>query len=82
MGILPLQFEPGESAASLELTGRETFRIEGLKQMDSSTAPESVDVVADDITFRATVRLDTAREAEYLRHGGILRYVLRELLAT
>ena len=78
MGILPLQFMPGESRESLGLTGRETFSITGL---DDGEARE-VTVRADEKEFRAILRLDTPREREYLRHGGILPYVLRTLLAS
>src|SRR5690348_15711977 len=77
MGILPLQFADGESLESLGLTGRETFSIEGV---DNGEAHE-VTVRADDTEFTARVRLDTPREREYLRHGGILPYVLRRLLS-
>jgi len=78
LGILPLQFAEGESAESLGLSGRETFAIEGI---DNAEARE-VTVRADDRSFRARVRLDTPREREYLRHGGILQYVLRRLLRS
>jgi aconitate hydratase len=77
MGVLPLQFLPGESRDSLGLTGREEFAIEGLENAEA----REVTVRADGKEFRATVRLDTPREREYLRHGGILLYVLRRLLA-
>src|SRR5580765_2293613 len=77
MGLLPLQFMPGENAESLGLTGREEFSITGV---DNGEARE-VTVRADDKEFRARVRLDTPREREYLRHGGILPFVLRRLLA-
>jgi aconitate hydratase len=77
MGVLPLQFMTGDSPESLGLTGRETFSITGV---DNAEAHE-VTVRADDKEFRARVRLDTPREREYLRHGGILQYVLRRLLA-
>ncbi|HEX3455076.1 MAG TPA: aconitate hydratase [Gaiellaceae bacterium] len=76
MGILPLQFMDGESAESLGLTGREEFAIEGV---DNANASE-VTVRAGDTIFRARLRLDTPREREYLRHGGILPFVLRGLL--
>ncbi len=76
MGILPLQFMDGESAESLGLTGREEFAIEGV---DNANASE-VTVRADDTVFRARLRLDTPREREYVRHGGILPFVLRRLL--
>ncbi len=78
MGVLPLQFLPGETRETLGLTGHEEYAIAGV---DGGEATE-VTVRADDVEFRATVRLDTPREREYLRHGGILPYVLRRLLAT
>ena len=78
MGVLPLQYLPGESRESLGLSGREEFAITGLENGDA----REVTVRADDKEFRATVRLDTPREREYLRHGGILPFVLRRLLAT
>jgi aconitate hydratase len=77
MGVLPLQFMEGEGREALGLTGREVYAVEGI---DGGEATE-VTVSADDKTFRARVRLDTPREREYFRHGGILRYVLRRLLA-
>ena len=78
MGILPLQFLEGETPATLGLTGREEFAVEGVQDGDA----DEVTVQADGTEFRARVRLDTPREREYFRHGGILRYVLRRLLAT
>ena len=78
MGVLPLQFLPGESLTSLGLTGREEFSISGIE----NGAATEVTVRADEREFRATVRLDTPREREYLRHGGILPYVLRRLLSS
>jgi aconitate hydratase len=78
MGVLPLQFLPGESRESLGLTGREEVSILGVENAEA----EEVTVRADGTEFRAIVRLDTPREREYLRHGGILPYVLRRLLAT
>jgi aconitate hydratase len=78
MGVLPLQFMDGETPTTLGLTGRESYSITGV---DNGNATE-VTVRADDKEFRARVRLDTPREREYLRHGGILPYVLRKLLAT
>jgi aconitate hydratase len=77
MGILPLQFVDGEGREALGLTGREEFSISGI---DGGEARE-VTVRADGLQFRARVRLDTPREREYYRHGGILRYVLRRLAA-
>ena len=78
MGILPLQFRTGETMETLGLTGRETFSIEGIQNGEA----RQVRVRADGTTFSARVRLDTPREREYLRHGGILPYVLRRLLAS
>jgi aconitate hydratase len=72
MGVLPLQFRPGESAESLGLTGHEVFTIEGLAAL-----ADHVEVRADQKSFRAEVRIDTPDEAAYFRHGGILPYVLR-----
>ena len=79
MGVLPLQFPDGQSAESLGLTGEETFEITGLEGRDE--IPREVAVRAGDVEFTATVRIDTALEAEYYRHGGILHYVLRRLRA-
>jgi aconitate hydratase A / 2-methylisocitrate dehydratase len=78
MGILPLQFAAGDSPESLGLTGREAFSVSGVENGEA----REVTVRADDVEFRAIVRLDTPREREYLRHGGILPYVLRRLLAS
>jgi aconitate hydratase A / 2-methylisocitrate dehydratase len=76
-GIVPLQFMDGESLESLGLTGREEFSITGLENGEA----DEVKVRADEREFRARVRLDTPKEREYLRHGGILQYVLRRFLA-
>jgi aconitate hydratase len=76
MGVLPLQFADGESAASLGLTGEEEFTIVGI---DEGRAKE-VTVKAGDKEFRARVRIDTPKEVEYYQHGGILPFVLRQLL--
>ncbi len=82
MGVLPLQFEAGESAQSLGLTGRETYSIAGMAAAD--TVPDKVTIrIKDGDEVRdlsVTVRIDTPAEAEYFRHGGILQYVLRNLL--
>ena len=78
MGILPLQFMPGESRESLGLTGKERFSVTGVEDGEA----REVTVRADDREFRAILRLDTPREREYVRHGGILPYVLRKLLAA
>jgi aconitate hydratase len=80
MGVLPLQFKPGESAATLLLTGHEVFDITGIEAMNSGATPREVTVRADGKEFQAIVRIDTPGEAEYFRHGGIMQYVLRSLL--
>ncbi|MBW3613724.1 MAG: aconitate hydratase [Actinobacteria bacterium] len=80
MGVLPLQFQEGESVASLGLTGRETYDIVGLEGVaEDAPMPEGLVVRADDREFRVRLRIDTPKEAEYYRHGGILPYVLRQL---
>ena len=81
MGVLPLQFHDGDSATSLGLTGHETYTITGLTAGTDKPFPRTVTVHADDHVFVATLRLDTAREQEYIRHGGIMKYVLRSMLA-
>jgi aconitate hydratase len=81
MGVLPLEFQPGESAESLGLTGQEVFEITGMEEMNSGAVPREVTVRADGTEFRAVVRIDTPGEAEYFRHGGIMQYVLRSLLS-
>jgi aconitate hydratase len=80
MGVLPLQFLAGDSAQSLGLTGEETFSVAGLAGAEK--IPREVAVGAGEREFRATVRIDTPQEQRYFRHGGILQYVLRELLAS
>ena len=80
MGVLPLQFKPGESVASLGLTGHETFDITGIEEINFGQIPAEVTVTADGREFRAMVRIDTPGEAAYYRHGGIMQYVLRSLL--
>jgi len=79
MGVLPLQFKPGENAEALGLTGHEVFDITGMEAMNSGATPREVTVRADDKEFTAIVRIDTPGEAEYFRHGGIMQYVLRSL---
>ncbi|HUY52911.1 MAG TPA: aconitate hydratase AcnA [Streptosporangiaceae bacterium] len=81
MGVLPLQYRPGESAASLGLTGQEVFEVTGIEEINSGPVPREVTVRADDKAFRAVVRIDTPGEADYFRHGGIMQYVLRSLLS-
>jgi aconitate hydratase len=79
MGVLPLQFQPGESLESLGLTGHETFDITGIEALNSGDVPSEVTVTADGKEFKAKVRIDTPGEAAYYRHGGIMQYVLRSL---
>ena len=78
MGVLPLQLPA--TAQDLGLTGEEVFTITGLAEpLNAGALPTSVHVVADAIEFDARVRIDTPKEADYFRHGGILQYVLRSL---
>ena len=81
MGVLPLQFKQGESAATLGLTGEEVFAVAGIAALNSGGVPKEVTVNASGKTFTAVVRIDTPGEADYYRHGGIMQYVLRSLLA-
>ncbi|NYH50575.1 aconitate hydratase AcnA [Nocardiopsis sinuspersici] len=82
MGVLPLQFPEGQSADSLGLTGEETFSITGVTEMNEGRVPETVRVSTDTgVEFDAVVRIDTPGEADYYRNGGILQYVLRQLIA-
>jgi len=90
MGVIALQFPEGESAASLGLDGTESFSITGIETLNTGVVPPTVHVVArssahsaqqrDPVTFEARVRIDTPAEADYFRNGGILQYVLRQLL--
>ena len=80
MGVLPLQFHDGESAEGLGLTGEEIYDITGLGPLNQSEVPPEVSVQAGNARFRARPRIDTPREAAYYRHGGILPYVLRQLM--
>lgn len=80
MGVLPLQFNDGETATSLGLTGSEVFAISGIVELNEGKTPTQVRVSADGKSFTAKVRIDTPGEAEYFRHGGIMQYVLRSLL--
>ncbi len=84
MGVVPLQFPDGESAASLGLDGTETFSVTGLTALNEGVTPRTVVVRAERadgsvVSFDATVRIDTPGEADYFRNGGILQYVLRGL---
>jgi aconitate hydratase len=90
MGVIPLQFPVGSTAASLGLTGTEEFSFTGIEQLNDGVTPRTVRVVAtptahspagaSTIEFDAVVRIDTPGEADYYRNGGILQYVLRSLL--
>jgi aconitate hydratase len=87
MGVIPLQFPAGESAASLKLDGTEVFDISGITALNEGKTPKTVHVTAsksDGSTteFEAVVRIDTPGEADYYRNGGILQYVLRNMLKT
>jgi aconitate hydratase len=83
MGVLPLQFPEGESAKSLGIDAHEQFSIDGFAEpLNASELPKTCTVHAGDIEFEATVRIDTPKEADYFRHGGILQYVLRQLLVA
>ncbi|KUM40736.1 aconitate hydratase AcnA [Arthrobacter sp. EpRS71] len=86
MGVLPLQYPAGESAATLGLTGTETFAVEGVTELNNGTTPKTLKVTATaedgtDKSFDAVLRIDTPGEADYYRNGGILQYVLRQISA-
>ncbi len=90
MGVVPLQFPAGESAASLKLDGTEVFDISGIEALNSGATPKTMHVIATKkneadgtesvVEFDAVVRIDTPGEADYYRNGGILQYVLRNML--
>jgi aconitate hydratase len=80
MGVLPLQFLPGENPKALGLSGIEEFSISGIDALNDGATPKQVTVTADGKSFKAIVRIDTPGEADYFRHGGIMQYVLRSLL--
>ncbi len=81
MGVLPLQFVDGQNAASLGLSGSEIFEITGLAApLNAGDLPRHATVNAGNVEFQAVVRIDTPKEADYFRHGGILPYVLRQLV--
>jgi aconitate hydratase len=87
MGVIPLQFPEGESAASLKLDGTETFDITGIEALNGGKTPKTVHVTAtkgdgSKVEFDAVVRIDTPGEADYYRDGGILQYVLRNMLKS
>jgi aconitate hydratase len=86
MGVLPLQFRAGENAASLKLTGRETYQVTGVRTSLSDGGKRQATVRAvggdgPDKIFTVDVRVDTPQEVEYYRYGGILPYVLRQVAA-
>lgn len=87
MGVLPLQFPEGETRDTLGLDGTEVFDITGITALNEGETPRTVHVRAsrpgaEDIGFEAVVRIDTPGEADYYRNGGILQYVLRQLVAS
>ncbi|MEU4384060.1 aconitate hydratase AcnA [Promicromonospora sp. NPDC023805] len=86
MGVLPLQFPAGQNAESLGLDGTEVFDVTGVTALNEGVTPETVKVTATKadgakVEFDAVVRIDTPGEADYYRNGGILQYVLRQLVA-
>ncbi len=80
MGVLPLQYPDGVTADSLGISGEEPFDIYGIEELNGGGIPDTVTVQAGHIEFQAKVRIDTPGEADYYRHGGIMQYVLRNLL--
>ncbi|MCW3040228.1 MAG: aconitase, partial [Solirubrobacterales bacterium] len=83
MGVLPLQYPEGQTADSLGLTGEEEFAITGFAEvLNDGGLPKSCTVKAGDVEFEAVVRIDTPKEGDYFRHGGILQYVLRQIVAA
>ncbi len=83
MGVLPLQFAPGQNVASLALTGQETFELIGLADAIKSDFAHGKELQVRTDTgksFMVTCRIDTPQEIQYYRHGGILLYVLRSLV--
>jgi aconitate hydratase len=83
MGVIPLQFPEGQTAESLGLTGEETFSFSGITELNEGRTPRTVKVTTDTgVDFDAVVRIDTPGEANYYRNGGIMQYVLRNLLRS
>lgn len=81
MGVVPLQYPAGQTAESLGLTGEESFSVAGITELNDGTTPGTVKVTTDTgVEFDAVVRIDTPGEADYYRNGGILQYVLRNLI--
>jgi aconitate hydratase len=91
MGVLPLQYLPSQTAESLGLDGTESFSITGVTELNNAVTPKTLKVVAkptahsaagkSEVSFEVALRIDTPGEADYYRHGGILQYVLRSLVA-
>jgi aconitate hydratase len=91
MGVLPLQYLPGQTAETLGLDGTESFTITGVTALNDGVTPKTLKVEAKPTshspagkqphTFEVALRIDTPGEADYYRHGGILQYVLRSLVA-
>ncbi|MEO2267705.1 aconitate hydratase AcnA [Pseudoalteromonas sp. YIC-656] len=81
MGVLPLQFKEGEGHEELGLTGKETFDINGLVDKASELEIVATDEEGKTTTFKVDVRIDTPKEWDYYKHGGILQYVLRQMIA-
>ncbi|MGH3555702.1 MAG: aconitate hydratase, partial [Mycobacterium sp.] len=86
MGVIPLQFPDGKNAESLGLDGTEVFDITGIEALNDGKTPKTVHVKAgndgEPVEFDAVVRIDTPGEADYYRNGGILQYVLRNMLKS
>ncbi|MCP3802183.1 aconitate hydratase AcnA [Allokutzneria sp. A3M-2-11 16] len=87
MGVLPLQFPQGQTAASLGLDGTETFDVAGVTELNEGSTPRTVKVTAtksggEKVEFDAVVRIDTPGEADYYRNGGIMQYVLRKMVRS
>ena len=82
MGVLPLQFMPGQDMDTLGLSGAESYSVHGVADLADNDVPSTMTVVADGITFQVCPRIDTDRELSYFRNGGILQYVLRQRLSA
>jgi aconitate hydratase len=91
MGVLPLEFPKGKTASELSLDGTEVYEIIGVTELNEGRTPKTLKVIASPsahsapgkatVEFEAVLRIDTPGEADYYRHGGILQYVLRSLVA-
>jgi aconitate hydratase len=87
MGVLPLQFPDGQSAASVGLDGTETYDVTGVTALNEARTPRTVKVTArrqdgSSVEFDALIRIDTPGEADYYRNGGIMQYVLRKMVRS